>query len=683
MSPFDQVSRRARKLVAQGQVNEAIKLYQLFLQEFPKNTRAKAALGELRQSEAGDLGSPQQAYKHAKALIDTGEFVRAIAIAESILKKTPDNAVVWNLLGSAYFQSGNQVDSERCLRKALEINKNFGVAWANIAQLFYAQHRLEEALTAFQNASFLDSDNAGLYNSIGGVLISMGRIEEAEKFCVRAIKQNPNFDSAYINLANVFYQRKKFAAATQAFEKVLQLKPGYFPAIGDYFYTRAQICDWSEVKLELKAGSPVGEPGNSMSPFSMLHFEDDPQMQLKRSEVRALDFAVSNRFPPFQCPAVRPKKLKIGYFSADFHDHATLSLMMGVFGAYDKNRFEIHAYSYGVVEEGWRRIQLQNLIDKNWEVRSASDEEIVRHAREQGIDIAIDLKGYTKNARPRLFSYRVAPIQINYVGYPGTMGADFMDYLIADHTVISEEFRNAYSEKIIYMPNCYQPNDGSRTFEQNTQTRQELGLPESGFVFCSFNACYKISPREFDIWMRLLQKVEGSVLWLLKGNEYACINLCKEAELRGIDPDRLIFADKLPETEHLARHKHADLFLDAFNVNAHTTASDALWAGLPLVTLLGKQFAARVAASILKAANMPELVAKDEAEYEAIALDLALNPDKVQTIKQKVRAQIKTCPLFDTKVYTRDLEAGFDAAYERYLNGQEPDDIDLMALRNS
>jgi predicted O-linked N-acetylglucosamine transferase (SPINDLY family) len=249
--------------------------------------------------------------------------------------------------------------------------------------------------------------------------------------------------------------------------------------------------------------------------------------------------------------------------------------------------------------------------------------------------------------------------------------------MVVDKVTVPETHKQYLSEKPIYLPHCYQPNDDQRSIPETNTTRADFGLPETGFVFCSFNNTYKISPREFDIWMRLLKRVEGSVLWLFKGNDYASQNLRKEALKRGVDPDRLIFAEKLSQSEHLARHKHADLLLDTFNVNAHTTASDALWAGLPLVTLPGEQFAARVAASILTAANLPELIAKDEVDYQVIALDLALNPEKIAAVKQKVKDQNKTCPLFDSEGYTRDLEAGFEAAYDRYLKGLAPDDIEV------
>ena len=679
MSSFDQLSKRAKKLENQGQIDEAIKLYEQFLQDYPKNTRAKAALEKLRDAKSGTGISAQQAFTKASQLIEQGAFSKAIELAKQLVVSAPDNAQVWNLLGFAYTKDQKPVEAEKCLRKAVELDKNFALAWLNIGKLFSTQNKFELALQAFQNASYIEPQNAGVLSTIAGTLVEMRRFDEAEKFSVLAIKYDPNLAEPYLNLGIILYRKKKRGAAKQAFEKVAQLRPNNMTALSDYLYVRAQICDWSDLAPEFQTVKPIGKPGNSVAPFSFLYFEDDPYAQKKRSENRAQELAVRDAVRQFMRPASRPQKLKIGYFSADFHNHATLSLMMGLFGDHDKSRFEIHTYSYGGVTDGWRRAQLQKLVDKNWDVRSFSDREIVQHARDQGIDIAIDLKGYTQSGRPQLFAYRMAPIQINYVGYPGTLGADYIDYLIADHTIIPDEYKNAYSEKIIYMPHCYQPNDGGREFPDNTQARTELGLPENGFVFCSFNANYKISPREFDIWMRLLKKVDGSVLWLFEGSEDAMLNLRKEAGNRGVDPARLVFAGYLPEEQHLARHKHADLFLDTFNVNAHTTASDALWTGLPLVTLPGKQFAARVAASVLKAANLPELIAKSEEEYEAIALDLALHPEKTAAMKAKVKDNVKACPLFDTKSYTLDLERGYDAAYERYLRQQAPWDIDLVS----
>jgi protein O-GlcNAc transferase len=314
-------------------------------------------------------------------------------------------------------------------------------------------------------------------------------------------------------------------------------------------------------------------------------------------------------------------------------------------------------------------------VDVFHDVRPMSDIQVVELARSEKLDIAVDLKGYTGNQRVRLFSYGLAPIQITYLGYPGTLGADFIDYIIADPVVIPNENRRFYSENIIYLPNTYQPNDNQRVIADKEFTREEMGLPDNGFVFCCFNNNFKISPNEFDIWMRLLGQLEDSVLWLFKSNKWAEENLRREAEARGISGDRLIFAEKLSLSEHLARHRLADLFLDTFNYNAHTTASDALWAGLPIITKLGQGFAARVAGSLLSAVGLEELITENEAEYEALALRLATTPSDLAQIKSKLAANRLTEPLFDSETYTRHLERGYQLAYEKYFNGQSPDTI--------
>lgn len=293
-------------------------------------------------------------------------------------------------------------------------------------------------------------------------------------------------------------------------------------------------------------------------------------------------------------------------------------------------------------------------------------------------EIAVDLKGFTLDERLAPFAYGLAPVQISYLGYPGSLGADFIDYIIADPIVIPEDQRPYYSEKVIYLPHSYQPNDDKRKIAETGTSRADFGLPKNAFVLCCFNNNYKISPREFDIWMRILSRVEGSVLWLLKTNQWVEQNLSKEAEQRGINASRLVFADKLPHSEHLARHKHADLFIDTFNYNAHTTASDALWAGLPVVTKQGSQFAARVSASLLWAVGLPELIVNTEAEYEALILELARDGSKLNAIKVKLAKNRLREPLFDTKQYTRHFESGLRQAYNRYFDGEEPEDIWIL-----
>jgi len=350
-------------------------------------------------------------------------------------------------------------------------------------------------------------------------------------------------------------------------------------------------------------------------------------------------------------------------------------LMAQVFTAHDKSQFETLAYSYGPDKQDEMRKKLVSAVDVFHDVRGMNDIQIVELARADKLDIAIDLKGFTQNTRLAPFAYGLAPVQISYLGYPGTLGADLIDYIVADPVVIPEHKRHHFSEQIIYLPHTYQPTDNKRIISDKLITREDVGLPTYGFVFCCLNNNYKISPREFDIWMRLMQKVEGSVLWLLKSNKWAEQNLKREAEDRGISAERLIFAEKVPQAEHLARQKLADLFLDTFNVNAHTTASDALWAGLPVVTKLGEGFAARVAGSLLAAIGLTELITENEEEYEALALTLATDPKRLGQVKSKLDGNRLTHPLFDSEMYTRHLEAGYHMAYDRYFNEQERSDI--------
>ncbi len=361
--------------------------------------------------------------------------------------------------------------------------------------------------------------------------------------------------------------------------------------LAETLYMKAHLCDWTG----LARGEELAQlalAGQVVPPFYMLPIDDDPARQLvySRHWAKARYGAGRAALPR---TGTRGGKIRIGYFSADFHNHATMCLMIRMLELHDKSRFEIHAFSYGVDSDDPMRQRLHACVQKFHSVATLSDEDIADRARAEGIDIAIDLKGFTETSRSGIFAYRPAPIAVNYLGFPGTMGADFIDYIIADPIIVPEADERFYAEKVVRLPGSYQANDSARAVSARVFTRAELGLPENAFVFCSFNNNYKITPAEFDIWMRLLARVPGSVLWLLQDNEWAAANLRREAQARGIDPARLIFAERAPNGEHLARQRCADLFLDTFKVNAHTTASDALWVGLPLVTRLGNSFVAR------------------------------------------------------------------------------------------
>ena len=448
-------------------------------------------------------------------------------------------------------------------------------------------------------------------------------------------------------------------------------QPDYAGTQAQKLHLQAHICDWDEAKDDLTFLADLGIRKEDVPPFTLLALEDDPSRHRLRSENHANKKFSQNATINFVAPNQKSKRLRIGYFSADFHNHATMYLMAQVFTKHDKSNFEVLAFSYGINTQDEMRQRLVNDVDTFHDVSDMSDLEIIDLARKERLDIAVDLKGYTEGNRLALFAYGLAPVQISYLGYPGTLGTKFIDYIIADPIVIPEDKRPYYSEKIIYLPNAYQPTDNTRKISDKAITRAEMGLPDNGFVFCCFNNNYKISPKEFDIWMRLLGKVDDSVLWLFKSNRWAEQNLKREAERRGIVAERLIFAEKLPQAKHLARLKLADLFLDTFNYNAHTTASDALWADLPIVTKLGEGFAARVAGSLLSALDLPELTTNNETEYEKLALELATNREKLASIKQKLAINRSSKPLFNTELFTKHLEDGYQRAYQRYFEGKK------------
>ena len=409
--------------------------------------------------------------------------------------------------------------------------------------------------------------------------------------------------------------------------------------------------------------------------FALIGIDDDPARTLARARTM-----VARKWPgasDYLVPAApaSPRRLRIGYFSADFSEHAVMYLMAGLLREHDRSRFELIGYSFGKSRTDPMREHVIACCDAFHDILDLSDDEAVALARSHDLDIAVDCTGYTRNARTALFARRVAPLQVNYLGYPGTMGAPFFDYIVGDPVVIPPEWREFYSERLIRLPGSYQPNDNQRQVIAPAGGRAAHGLPEDGFVFCCFNAAKKITPAEFGIWMRLLEQVPGSVLWLFAANRWIDSRLRAEAAKRGVDPARLVFAPFLPHHQHLGRQQLADLFLDTFVYNAHTTASDALWAGLPLVTMAGKTFQARVAASLLTAAGLPELITDTPEAYAALALELARSPARLAELRARLAANRLTCPLFDTAGYTRALEGAYEAIAARHRAGLPPADL--------
>ena len=410
---------------------------------------------------------------------------------------------------------------------------------------------------------------------------------------------------------------------------------------------------------------------------------DSPELLRSAAEIFVQDQINSSReddlrrlaeISPANCPAPRSTRIRIGYFSADFRTHPVTQLTAGLFERHDRARFEVTAFAFGPETNDAILSRLIRGFDRFIDVRQKSDFEVVALVRDLGLDIAVDLNGFTGHSRSKIFALRAAPIQIGFLGYPGTMGAEFVDYLIADGTVVPRAQRAHYVEKIAYLPGSFLPFDSSYAIAERTFAREELGLPPGRFVFCCFNNGYKILPRVFDRWMRILGRIENSVLWLQQADATVAANLRQEASLRGIDGARLIFADRIASLpDHLARLRAADLFLDTFPYNAHATALDALWAGVPLLTYPGESFASRVAASLLRTVGLPELVAGSPLQYEEKAVELAGNPMQLGQLRRKLA--VRDTPLFDTERYTRGLEAVYKAMYERHHSGSPPADI--------
>jgi len=677
---------------ALGQHAEAVSAYRRAIMLKPDYSEAHYNMGNVLQ-ELGELGEAIAAYSRAleirpayaaalnnmaNALKTQGQYDQSIAAYRRALQIDPAYAEAVNNMGNVLKEQGKLDDAIAAYRRALEIKPAYAIALNNLANSLKDQRNYDDAIAAYQRAIEINPSYAAAYNNMGNALKDQARLDGAIAAYRRAVAINPMLVDAWYNLSFLLQEMGESPDAISGYKRVLDMKPDYASAEAQLIYQKFYICDWSDYDRAREASARLGIHTDSVPPFALLSANDSPVQQLERSKKYAQE-KYNIRYKPLDSKLnISSERIKIGYFSADIHNHATMYLIAGLFREHDRSKFEVFCYSYGLTKSGQFRQNAEDNVEHFFDVTSQSDMQIAELARMHALDIAIDLKGYTQHTRSGIFQYRVAPIQINYLGYPGSMGAEFIDYIIADNIVISDELRPFYSEKVIYLPHSYQPNDSARFVDPEETTREDFALPNDGFVFCCFNNNYKIGPKEFDIWMRLLQKIEKSVLWLLRSNKWAENNLRREAERRGVDPARIIFADNLAHSKHLARHRHADLFIDTFNYNAHTTASDALWAGLPLVTMIGEQFSARVAASLLNAADLWELITKNEVEYEQLILDLAAKPERLAKLKQNLDANRMTLPLFDTQRYARNFESGLLSVYDLLLKGEGAKDVTVI-----
>lgn len=537
--------------------------------------------------------------------------------------------------------------------------------------------QFERAVACYDQAIALKPDYAEAYAARGVALLGLKKFEQAVTSFEFALFMNPDLAWVHFHRAEALRTLNEPEAAIAAYEKALAIDPDNGVARGQICFMQMLLCDWpraAATAAQLVSG--IGRSRNPPSPFPLLALSDSPALLHEAAaHYGRVNYPRNDALGPI--PRRGPAgKIHIGYYSADYENHATMHLMAGVFEHHDRSVFEVTAFSFGRESDDHMRARAVNAVDRFIDVRMTSDRDVARMSRELGIDIAVDMKGYTRDRRTGIFAFRAAPIQVGYLAYPGGSGLDYIDYLLADETVVPREHRAYYSEKIAWLPHSYQCNDSKREFPQPRQSRAALGLPETGFVFCGFNSPFKISPETFGGWMRILAQVEGSVLWLLEDNAVAANNLRKAAQAQGIDPGRLIFAPRVSIPEHLARHALADLFLDSLPYNAHTTASDALWMELPVLTCLGKTFPGRVAASLLRALDLPELIASTQADFEAAAVKLARSPSTLAALREKLRAQRLSAPLFDTALFTSDLEAVYRTMQGRYQDGLPPDHIE-------
>ncbi len=611
------------------------------------------------------------------------QWTEAVASYDAALALRAGYAEAHNERGVSLHALGRLHDAIASYGRALECLPSLAAAYVNRGNALQQLRRLEEALWNYRRAVELRPELAEAYVNQGNVLQELGRMDDALACYARAIEVRPAFAAAHVSQGNALKRLGRISEALSCYERGLRLEPGYEWLYGTELHTGMLLCRWDEF------GARVGELGarilrqeRAIPPFPVLALIDSLPMQRRAAEVWVRAQYRGDDLPPISS-RVRRGKIRVGYFSADYYNHATALLMAGIFAGHDRGDFEWIAFSLGPDRRDAMRGRLQNAFDQFIDVGTQSDRDVAELSRHLGIDIAVDLKGFTEDQRAGIFALRAAPVQVSYLGYPATSGSAFIDYLIADDTVIPPESRPFYSEKIVYLPHSYYPTSYSENGAHAPRprcpaSRADAGLPADAVVFCCFNNTYKITPETFASWMRILAGVPDSVLWLFEGNRSAGANLRREAQARGVDGSRLIFAPRLPWSEHMARHDCADLFLDTLPYNAHTTASDALWTGLPVLTCRGEAFAARVAASMLETVGLPELIATDRSHYERVAVELAGDRARLGALRARLQASRLTNPLFDTALLTRHLEIAYRRMLERHESGLPPEHLHIV-----
>jgi protein O-GlcNAc transferase len=645
-------------------------------------------------------------YNRGTVLRDLGRFDEALAAYDKALAITPDHADAHLNRGSALQELKRFDDALASFDKVLAIRPNYAEAHYNRANVLRELRRHEDALASYNGALNFKPNYAEAYSNRGNMLLELKRFSEALASYEKALAIRPDYAEPHANRGNTLKELRRFTDALASYDQALAIKPDYAEvhfnrglvlyalkryeeAIASYdtassiksadalknvrgcrLYAKMQICDWTNIKAERSdLFAAVEKAADFPWPFQMLAFSGSSPDHLASARQFVADTCPPSTTPLWNGERYAHDKIRIAYMSGDFYGHPVGYAVAGMFEQHDRARFEPVTISLM-----YRQDHIAERIKKAFEiyidVAERSDREIADLIRQLEIDILVDLTGFTGGHRVGVFAHRPAPIQVNYLAYPGTMGASYFDYIVADPMVIPEDHRAYYTEQVVWLPGSYHVNDNRRPNPENNPTRSECGLPDNAFVFCSFNNPHKITPEMFDIWMRLLKRIENGVLWVFAASPSVLTNLRREAEKRGVAPDRLIVAPRVPFANHLARHRQADLFLDTLPYNAHTTANDALWAGLPVLTCLGESFPGRVGASLLSAIGLPELITRSLDEYEAMALRLAQDPGLLASLRAKLARNRDSYPLFDTERSTRHIEAAYKIMWEKHQHGE-------------
>ena len=617
-----------------------------------------------------DLNNEEILRNLGKSYSELGENKKAYESFEKANTIKPNNADAVFGIGLLDLKNNKLKESIVKFKQAIQFNKNFFQAYYNLAIAQNYLGNLSEAQNNYMQAIKINKNYYQAYNNLGSILIKLKKTHDAIKVLEVAIKLKPNYIEALTNLGVAYLDIKKYEYSLQYFNQAIEKDSFCVKAISQKLFLMRKICDWSEDKFLQKNLKLINDHKIEVTPWQLLSLDDDPETEF----IRAKKYGSQFGFSDFKT-IYNNSKIKLAYFTSDFYEHAGMINMEGIFKHHDKNKFEIYAFDYGNLHRDSTHERVKKYFNHFFYIDKKSDDAVNKIIKDHKIDIVIHRNGYSQNSRNSLFVKKLAPLQISFLGYPGTMGVKFIDYIIADKVVIPKKNKKFFSEKLIYLPNTYYPTNDERKISLKNYNRTTLNINNEAFVFGCFNNTYKISSKEFSIWMSLLAKINNSYLILLVNDEITKNNLTKEIINNNQDPSRVKFLNFINNDEHLARHQLIDLYLDTFNYNGHTSAVDALYTGTPIITKIGNSFTARVCASILNALNMPELIVNNEDEYFNLAFEIATNKKMYKKIKQLLMHNNKTYPLFNTKEYVRNLEKGYQIAYENKIKQNKIQDI--------